>query len=126
MALLVFVSTFSFAIESHYCGDILVDISWFGEVESCGIDGQHKHTSEENDVKKEDCCNNEVLAIDGQEELKITLENFNIEQQLFVVSFIYSYINLFEGTDSQIIPFKNYSPPHLIRDVQTLDQTFLI
>ena len=126
MALLVFVSTFSLAIESHYCGDFLVDTSWFGEVESCGMDEQHKHTSEENNVQNKDCCNNKVLAIEGQDNLKNTLENFNLEQQIFVASFIYSYINLFEGSDSQIIPFKNYSPPPLIRDVQTLDQVFLI
>jgi len=126
LALLVLLSTFSFAVESHYCGDFLVDTSWFGEAESCGMDHQHKSTSEENNLKKKDCCNNEILAINGQEELKISFENFNFEQQLFVVSFVYSYINLFEGTDSQIIPFKNYSPPPLIRDVQTLDQTFLI
>jgi len=126
MALLVLLSTFSFAIESHYCGDILVDTSWFGEVESCDMDHQHKSTSEENNVDNKNCCNDELLAIDGQEDLKISLENFNFEQQLFVVSFIYSYINLYEGTDSKIIPFKNYSPPPLIRDVQTLDQVFLI
>ncbi len=119
-------STFSFAIESHYCGDILVDTSWFGEVESCGMDEQHKHTSEEDDVKEKDCCNDELLAFDGKEDLKISFENFDLEQQLFVVSFIYSYIKLYEGTDSKILPFKNYSPPPLIRDVQTLDQTFLI
>ena len=126
MALLVLLSTFSFAIESHYCGDVLVDTSWFGEAESCGMDVQHKPTSEENSFENNNCCNDELIAIDGQEVLSISLEDLTFEQQLFVVSFIYSYINLYEGTDSKIIPFKNYSPPPLIRDVQTLDQVFLI
>jgi len=126
MALLVLLSTFSFAIESHYCGDTLVDTSWIGEVESCSVDVLHKHTSEEINIRTKKCCKDEILAIDGQEDLKISLENFNFEQQLFVVSFIYSYIKLYEGTDSKSIPFKNYSPPPLIRNVQTLDQVFLI
>lgn len=32
MALLVMLSTVSFTIESHYCGDVLVDSSLFGKV----------------------------------------------------------------------------------------------
>ena len=47
-------------------------------------------------------------------------------QQQFVVSFAYSFISLFEGADDNRIPFKDYVPPPLLRDVQILDQTFLI
>lgn len=126
MALIVLLSSFSFAIESHYCGDILVDTSLFGKAESCGMDGPHKTFSEENNFENKDCCNNELLVIDGQEDFKTSLENFNFEKQLLVVSFIYSYIYLYEGADSEITPFRSYSPPLLIRDVQTLDQVFLI
>ena len=126
MALLVLFSTFSFAIENHYCGDVLVDSSLFGKVESCGVKIQQASNLEECNLTQKDCCIDEIVSMDGQDELKISFEEINKEQQLLVVSFIYSYIKLYEGTDSKILPFKNYLPPSLIRDVQTLDQTFLI
>jgi hypothetical protein len=41
MALLVLFSTFSFTtLASHYCGDVLVDSSLFGKVETCGMEVQ--------------------------------------------------------------------------------------
>ena len=39
---------------------------------------------------------------------------------------VYSYINLFEGLEKNIVPFKNYSPPLIVTDIQVLDQVFLI
>lgn len=42
MALLVFLSTLSFTIESHYCGDVLVDTSMFDAVDTCGMETQQK------------------------------------------------------------------------------------
>ncbi|WCC42067.1 hypothetical protein PJJ26_11540 [Tenacibaculum finnmarkense] len=36
LALLVLISTFSFTVEKHYCGDFLVDISYLGEADNCG------------------------------------------------------------------------------------------
>ena len=65
MALLVFVSTMSFTIESHYCGDVLVDTSVFGKVESCGMEVQQKTSSTECDITKKDCCSDEQLFVDG-------------------------------------------------------------
>jgi len=49
-----------------------------------------------------------------------------LDQQVFVASFVYSYAHLFEGLAENVIPFRDYSPPPLIRDIQILDQTFLI
>ena len=44
MALLVFLSTLSFTIENHYCGDVLVDTSMFDAVDTCGTGGDGKNT----------------------------------------------------------------------------------
>lgn len=126
MALVVLLSTFSFAVDQHYCGDILVDFSFFGKAESCGMEMQQASESHHDSLNKKGCCEDQTLAIAGQDDLKISFEKLSTEQQLFVVSFIYSYINLYEGFDTKIVPFKDYSPPPLIRDVQVLDQIFLI
>ena len=126
MALLVFVSTMSFTIESHYCGDVLVDTSVFGKVESCGMEVQKTSSSTECDITKKDCCSDEQLVVDGQDNLKISFDKLDKEQQILVATFIYSYVNLFTELQTENISFRDYSPPPLVRDVQVLDQTFLI
>ena len=126
MALLVFLSTLSFTIESHYCGDALVDTSVFGSVKTCGMEAKQKPASSECSLTKKDCCSNEQLLVQGQDTLKISFDKLEKEQQLFVVALVQSYIYLFESNEAKIKSFKDYSPPPLIRDVQVLDQTFLI
>ncbi len=126
MALLVFASTMSFTIESHYCGEVLVDTSIFGTVESCGMEVQQKTSSTECDITKKDCCSDEKHFVDGQDNLKISFDKLDKEQQILVATLIYSYINLFTELQTENISFRDYSPPPLVRDVQVLDQTFLI
>nr|WP_206073482.1 hypothetical protein [Maribacter sp. 4G9] len=126
MTLTMLFSTFSFAVEQHYCGDVLVDFSFFGKAESCGMEMEQASESHDDSLDEKGFCEDQTLAISGQDDLKVSFEKLSTEKQLFVVSFIYSYINLYEGFDKKIVPFKDYLPPPLIRDVQVLDQTFLI
>lgn len=126
MALLVLLSTLSLTVESHYCGDVLVDSSFFGSVESCGMEVEQEPTSSDCNITKKNCCSDEQLVVNGQNELKISFDKLTFEQQVFVASIVYSYINLFEGTEESVTSFRDYSPPPLVRDVQVLDQTFLI
>ena len=81
---------------------------------------------EDHNVQKDNCCNDVVIQIEGQNELIADFSSLSLEQQEFIASFIYSYVNLFEGLDNNIIPFKYYSPPLLIKDIQVLDEVFLI
>ncbi|MEZ2414974.1 hypothetical protein ACA086_08405 [Muriicola sp. E247] len=126
MALVVLFSTFSFALEQHYCCDVLVDFSFFGEAESCDMDGQNMMYSDASSLSKKDCCDDELLAVDGQDKLNISFENLNFEQLQFFASFVFSYLNFFEGLTENIVSFSDYPPPLLVKDILILDQTFLI
>ncbi len=128
MAFVVVFSTMSFNISQHYCGGDLINTAIFFEVDSCEMDMEMNmpSSSEDCNLEQEDCCNDVVKIIEGQSELKTNLSNLNFEQQVFISSFVYSYINLFEGLEENIIPFKNYSPPLIVTDIQVLDQVFLI
>lgn len=120
LTFLVLFSTVSFTIEKHYCGDVLVDVSVFVEAEKCEMEALEI-------LQKKTCCKDEINVIQGQDELKFSsFDDLEFEQQLFLASFIYSYVNLFEGLSQQIVPHKNYSPPNLVRDIQVLNDTFLI
>lgn len=120
MALLVLFSTVSFTVEKHYCGDVLVDVSVFTEAEKCASEAEEI-------IAKMDCCKDTVDVIQGQDELSVkTFNDLDFEQQVFLASFTYSYISLFEGLPKEVIPFKDYSPPNLVADIQVLNQVFII
>ena len=124
IAILVLFSTVSFTVEKHFCGDILVDVSVFTEVEKCAMEDFEK---EQEAITKKTCCKDTVDVFEGQNELIVkVIDDLDFEKQVFVASYIYSYINLFEGLPKQVIPHKDYSPPNLVYDIQVLDQVFII
>jgi len=116
MALLVLVSTVSWTVDKHLCMGRVMDISFFAHADDCGMDMDMESS----------CCDDESFTIQGQDNLKMSFDNFSLDQQLFFVSFVHSYFYLFEGEVEEVNPFVDYSPPPLIRDVQVLHQTFLI
>ena len=65
LAFLVLFSTLSFTVEKHYCGDFLVDVSYVGHTDGCGMemDALSKTT-------KKSCCKDEIHKIEGQHELQ--------------------------------------------------------
>jgi len=124
LAFLMLMSTMSFTIEKHFCGNVLIDTAVFSEVKGCSMEVSKLQTFEN---KKNNCCKNEVEIFKGQDKLKISsFDNLKFQEQLFLTSFAFSFVNLFEGLDKHIIPHKNYSPPNLVADIQVLDQVFII
>lgn len=130
MALIVLLSTMSFSVDMHYCGDHLVDFSMFDKVDTCIMKAEKSKSPSSCDIVEMEtetgCCSDIEVTIEGQEDLKISFDNLTFEQQHFVYSFAYSFISLFEAAEENISPFRDYVPPPLLRDVQILDQTFLI
>lgn len=124
LACLVLFSTLSFTVEKHYCGDNLIDVAIFSKVDNCGMD-MDSVASTYSDKKQ--CCKDEVQVVKGQDKLKkVSFEDLQLDQQLFLSTFVYSYTNLFEGLPELVIPHKNYFPPNLVTDIQVLDQVFII
>jgi hypothetical protein len=124
MAFLMLFSTMSFAVNKHFCGEILVEQTIFENTKSCCA-GMHDSPTDDS-TEKNQCCNNKKVVVEGQDELKTAFQNFDFEQHFVVATFVYSYINLFENLPKQVVPFKDYSPPLLVYDIPVLDQTFLI
>ena len=126
MAFVVLFSTMSFSISEHYCGERLVNSAFFSKAESCGMEMQKPLPTNNCNIEKKDCCNDVVQQFEGQTNLKTDLSNLSFNQHVFLTSFFYTYINLFEGLEDNIIPFKNYIPPFIVKNIQTLDEVFLI
>lgn len=124
MTFVVLFSTMSFTVDMHYCGDTLVDTAIFEKADSCGMESAISSTDCE--IVKKDCCKDVHLTKNSQDVIKYSFDDLTFNQQLQTVSFIYSYINLFEGLEKNIIPFQDYSPPLVVKNIQLLDESFLI
>ncbi len=125
MAVVVLFSTLSFTIDMHYCGNILVDSAIFNDAKNCGMDMENSITSICS-VKKKNCCTDKEVLIDGQGELQINVKDLTIEEQQFVALFVYSYFNLFEDFNSERYLLNPYKPPLVVKDIQKLDEVYLI
>ena len=124
LALLVLLSTFSFKVETHFCGSKIVDIAVFSKVKPCC--SPTTPLGSELQFTKNSCCKNKVLSVDGLKQHKIVSvsnelplmkvfvepSKFNIEPTLFV----------FVEADY----YSSYSPPGLRTDFQVNHQVFLV
>ncbi|SHJ08663.1 HYC_CC_PP family protein [Aquimarina spongiae] len=126
LALVVLCSTMSFTVNMHYCGKTLVDVSLYKEAKTCEMDMMATSKHETSLMKKMGCCTDKKLQVEGQDELKTSFDTFTLDQQLFIIAYLESYLDLFEGLEEHIIPFKEYPPPFLVKDLQLLNETFLI
>lgn len=125
LALLVLFSTFSFTVEKHFCHGNLVDIAYFGNPEKCG--DAHKSCDLPSVIEKNNCCKDEIEKIEGQDEIRTSsFEDLDFETQKFIVSFVTSYVNLFEALHNKVVPHKNYTPPNLKLNFQTLFEVFIL
>lgn len=126
MAFVVLFSTMSFTIDMHYCGNTLVDTAVFQKAKGCGMKTDVATTSSMCSIVKKDCCKEDQIIVKGQDELKISFEKLTVDQQFFIASFVYTFIDLFEGIEQKAIAFKEYSPPIVIKQIYKLDETYLI
>lgn len=125
LAIVVLFSTMSFAIDMHYCGDILVETAVFHKVEGCGMEMQNSQTKECS-ITKKSCCTDEQLVIDGQDDLQLSLDTISFDQHIFITSFVYTYISLFEDLEENVTLYTKYNPPLVVKDIFKLDETYLI
>jgi len=101
MAIVVLFSTMSFTISSHFCGNTVVDVSYFSKASSCGMEMKQDVNNKDCSITKKNCCKDVTKVIEGQDNLKKnSFDSLSQDQQLFLATFYYSYINLFEGLHS--------------------------
>ncbi len=125
MSFVVVLSTMSFSINQHFCGDLLVESAMFSKAH-CG-NAMDKPDAEENCVILDDlCCDDEIKQVDFPNNFENYLSNLNPEQQQFVVAFTYTYLNLFNNFNKKEPISSYYKIPLVERDLNILYQTFRI
>ncbi|MBU3822065.1 hypothetical protein KO566_08340 [Flavobacteriaceae bacterium XHP0103] len=126
MAVVVLISTMSFTIDMHYCGDKLVAATLFKKGETCGMEMQKQDTSSECSIVKKNCCSDEQLLVDGQDDLQLTVNKISVDQQIFLLSFTYAYHYLFQPEEAKAVSLSQYPPPRIVKQIYKLDETYLI
>lgn len=124
LSLVVLFSTFSFTVESHYCGDELIEVSVFSAVEGCGMEMISDSTENQFIIKKT-CCRNEADFVEGNSADQQGLQKKILPQVYFVASLLFSYQNLFTSPTSEIAYYQ-YKPPLINEDITILFENFRI
>lgn len=125
MAFVVLFSTTSFTVNMHYCGGTLVETAIFQKAKGCGME-MDKPSTEGCAITKKNCCDDEQLAFEGQDELQLQVDKITFKQQVFIASFVHTYINLSEGLDNNVSSYEEYKPPLVVRQIFKIDETYLI
>lgn len=126
MAVVVLISTMSFTIDMHYCGDELVAATFFKKAETCGMEMQKQNTPSECSTVKKNCCSGEQLVVDGQDDLQLSVNKISIDQQVFLLSFTYAYHYLFLSETEKDLSPSQYPPPRIVKQIYKLDESYLI
>lgn len=126
MAIFMLVSTVSWTVEKHFCLGSLVDIAFFHEAETCGMEMPLLNGGTALDKDSNNCCTDEIISVQGQNELSISHYDLSLGQQYFLVAYASNFLNLFRPKEQHYVPHAYYPPPILVRDIQILDQVFLI
>lgn len=128
LAVSILFTTSSFSVNMHFCCNQLVDMAFFSKAEACVDKVQKKDNLSKQctSIQEKDCCNNQTFAKEGNNTLKKSNIKFETETIVFLNTFLYTYINLFEGLEGNIVPFNDYRPPLLSKDIQVLDETYLV
>ncbi len=122
LAFFVLFSTFSFTVETHYCGGLLVNIFFVGQAESSAMSADLIACS-----KKNNCCKVEIQKVVGQGQLIFhQIEKLSYSKQQFIIPFLVSKNDLFTKNELKNKFYKDFSPPDISLDYQILYQTFLI
>ena len=82
MAFVVLFSTMSFTVDMHYCGDTLMDTAIFHKAETCGMEMENPLT-DGCSITKKNCCNDEQIVVDGQNELKLQVDKITFGNTVY-------------------------------------------
>ncbi len=124
MALLLMLSTVSWTVDKHLCMGRVMDVAFFTGAEDCGMKAAMDLLGEQG--IENHCCDDESFTVKGQDDLRLSWDDLDLEQQSFLVVVAHSYLALFKDCSDKILPNKTYPPPLLVYDIQLLDQVFLI
>ena len=121
LAMLVLISTVSWTVDKHLCMGRVMHVAIFSSANDCGMESAMQAFGE----KENHCCDDESFTMQGQDDLKLGFHDFELDQQIFLATFTFTYLNRFQEGEAQV-PDTIYPPPLLVYDYTTLFEVYLI
>ena len=124
---MVLLSTMSFTVEKHVCMGEVTEVSYFEEVEGCGMEESLCETPRNNfeEVSPSQCCDDIQELIPGNENEQQPVKGLEIGKLKYIVTYLYTYVKGLEESKQELV-IQDISPPLVDKDIQVLYQTFLI
>ena len=122
LAFLLLFSTLSFSVNMHFCGRSLVDLRLFHQAEGCGM------AMDDGLMEAMGCCSEHGVVVLGQDSLELPVSlALQPPPAIWVLPTGGPILAaLLEPLRDTFIPFKEYSPPKLTRNISVQQQVFLI
>lgn len=125
MALLLLASTTSWKVEKHYCMGRLINVAFFVDADACGMD-MPVLAEQEVTLNQKTCCDNEVILLEGQDEVTAVYNDLDLDQQQFLIAYTLSFLEILTPLDSKESFYNSYHPPKIVKDIQLLDEVYLL
>lgn len=120
LSLLVLLSTVSWTVDKHLCMGRVMDVAFFHDADSCGMEDAMT------EMNGKHCCDDESFTVEGQDDLKLSWDEVNVNTQKFLIAFLQSYLELLVLPLGEDVPETIYPPPLLVQDLIVLHEVFLI
>lgn len=143
LAILMFSTSVSFAIDMHYCGDQVRSFNLFGKAKTCtektgsekDSSCMHPHKPSHAEglhragyhLQKSDCCHSKTVRFqsDQNQEVRSVELNLHPPLQQFIIAFAYAFL-IRPEVSQNIAVAEAYRPPLIPRDIPVLTQSFLL
>ncbi len=128
LAFIMLLSTLSFSVDMHFCGDHLVDFSFTKQASTCSKYLPDSDQSRECPMAAMNCCTDLSVVHKGQDELQFNTIDLSFEQIAYFILIPPPGISqLFTPVPGDPpFHFIDCTPPPLIRKLHLLNETFLI
>lgn len=122
MTFIVLLSTMSFTIHQSYCGENLVATTLSSNSQSHEI-----KTKKSCCLTSETCCEHKDIVFEGQNEILFNnVDKLSLKNQFFTFSIPNHRLQNFNIWSLPVIAVKEYAPPNLVEDKQSIHQVFII
>lgn len=111
----------------HFCCDKLVDLAVLRKAKPCKDQNPHvDNASKECSLGHKNCCSNDSFSKEPNNNLQNVQFEFSLDNIVFLQTFFQTYVDLFKGLERKVLPFVNYDPPSIDKDILVLHETFLL
>lgn len=127
MALLVLVASQNLSINSHYCGNILVDKALVKPAKKCSMHDAFVTYGDHDKQEKNNCCDDQTEFIYGVDELVFHTNSIEMPQPIVFVAFVFNFV--LPSIQDEVATHRHiYPPPHFLaeKDLLALHQVYLI